>query len=113
MAHYTNKQQVMLADAVESDGGPIPLNALFILGDPSAAPADEAVLLEPVSGSAAIMAMIEAAFVLDVESRVSVQRNFETVGELARSGIPVFLLNYERRYARLVNIRRAVENVVQ
>ena len=110
-AHNTDKIR-MTVDSGQAGNGPVPLSALFILGDSSDAPANDAVQYEPVRGNAVMMAMIEAAFVLDLVSRKVVRRNFEVVGEVAQAGVPVYTLNYSRQYALLPKVRAIVEKLV-
>jgi hypothetical protein len=112
MAHYTNKRQLQDLEAEQASSGPVPISMLFILGEADKAPHVDSVLLEPVSGTTAMMAMIESAFALDVVSEEAVRRNFQLVAEVAQSGVPVFALNYARRYQLLPKVREAVEKVV-
>jgi hypothetical protein len=112
MAHYTNKRQLQGLEAEQASSWPAPVSMLFILGDADKAPQDNSILLDPVSGTTAMMAMIESAFALDVVSEEAVRRNFQLVAEVAQSGVPVFALNYARRYELLPKVRAAVEKVV-
>jgi hypothetical protein len=111
VAHDTGKFR-MTVDSGQAGKGPVPLSALFILGESSDAPANDAVQYEPVRGNTVMMAMIESAFVLDLVSREVVRRNFEVVGEVAQAGLPVYTLNYSRRYALLPKVRAIVEKLV-
>lgn len=87
------------------------LCAAFLLGDPTMAPVDH-VVVEPLGGNQAMMALIESAFALDVVSRGSIRRNFALVGTLARSGLPLFTLNFPRQYDMLAEVRSTVHEVV-
>jgi hypothetical protein len=54
------------------------------------------------------MAMIEAAFTLDVTGRDAVSESFQRIAHLARAGIPMFRLSYPRRFDRLPEVRAAI-----
>jgi hypothetical protein len=105
LTHYSNKRQVVLLDAGRIATGPVPLAAVFVLGEPLAG---GRILIEPLSGAAAAMALIEAAFVLDVVGPASVQDNFTRMARIARSGPAVHLLRFTHRFDRLPEVRERV-----
>lgn len=110
MAHYSRKKQLLFNTADESaSASPVELSALFLLHEPGAGLPGEDVLITAASGSAALMGLIEASFALDVVDRNSIQRNFETVGQLANY-LPVFGLSYQRDYNKLPQV---IERVVK
>jgi hypothetical protein len=108
VTHYSSKQQLILRDVQRVRYGPAALDALFLLEDPASAGPDDPIRIEPISGAAAAMAMIEAAFTLDVASRDVVRESFHRTVRLARAGIPVFRLSYPRRFDRLPEVRAAI-----
>jgi uncharacterized Zn-binding protein involved in type VI secretion len=108
VAHYSNKQQMMLLNAKRVHSEPVPLKAVFVLDDPATASANEEVEIGRISGAAATMALVEAAFVLDVDSRSVVKENFQRVTRIAQSGVPFFRLGYPRRFNLLPRVRASV-----
>jgi len=103
MAHYTNK--VVLSPecpAPAAEPGTMPLKALYLLEPPGPLGIAEA------SGMAAIMALVEAQFALDVVDRDSVRRGFAAVQEIA-GHLPIFRLTYPRDY-RLLS--RVIETIM-
>jgi hypothetical protein len=112
MAHYTNKQQFLGIEPDRAGSSPAAISALFVLGDADKAPDDDSVLVETVSGMTAMMAMIESAFTLDVVSNEATRRNFQLVADVAQSGVPLFKLNYARRYELLPKVQAVVRELV-
>jgi hypothetical protein len=82
------------------------LQALFLLQPP----ADEAeVEIEESRGTAAIMALVEAQFALDVVDRGAVRRNFEGVQQITGQ-VPLFRLVYPRDFSKLSQVVDKVVN---
>jgi hypothetical protein len=111
MAHYSDKKQVLLENGAGAVAPPQPveLSALFLLNQPLESSPDEGISINPARGSAAIMAMVEAQFALDVVERAVVKRNFSTVGRVA-GGVPVFALTYPRDYGVLSQV---IDNIAK
>jgi len=108
MAHYTNKKQVFLAGAEkQAADSPLPLSALFLLNEPPEAGQASAIQIRPAGGTAAIMAMVEALFALDVVRKDIIQRNFEQAARVAgQTGI--YDLTYPRHFNDLPAVVSAV-----
>ena len=102
----------MVVNRSEHERAPPRLSALFVLGDPQAAPVDERVVWDKVVGANAMMLLVEAAFVLDLVSVDTVSRNFELLGRIARHNTSVYRLNYPRKHAFLPAVRTAVEQLL-
>jgi len=112
VAHYSNKQQMMLLNAKRVQSEPVPLQAIFVLDDPATASGAEAIGIERISGAASTMALVEAAFVLDVDSSSAVKMNFQRAAGIAQSGLPFYRLGYPRRFDLLPGVRaRVLEQV--
>ncbi len=92
---------------------PVALSALFLLGGTDEAPLDDSIALARVTGSSMMMALIEAAFVLDLVSPDAARRNFRLLGAIAHQDTPVFNLNFPRRHAFLPQVRAAVERLLR
>jgi hypothetical protein len=112
MAHYTNKRQLTGIETEQASADPIAITVLFVLGEAGKAPRDDSILIEAVSGMTAMMAMIESAFTLDVVSKEVARRNFQLVADVAQSGVPLYTLNYARRYELLPKVQAVVKKLV-
>ena len=112
MAQYTVKSQLKLRPSAGADAEqPHVLSALFLLEDPGRAETDR-VDIAPVSGSVAIMTLIEAMFALDVVDRASIRRGFESIQRLA-DRIPTYRLAYRRDYAELPRVIQRITDLNQ
>jgi hypothetical protein len=110
MAHYSNKKQVFLAGERQQElASPSPLAALYLLNKPPDAGPEPGIRIKPAGGTAAIMAMIEALFALDVVRKDLVQRNFEQAAQVAGQ-TEVYDLSYPRYFNELPDV---VATVVQ
>jgi hypothetical protein len=110
---YTEKQQLILRqDADGVDLSPCLLDAIFLLNDPVNAPQDREVNITRVSGSKAMMAMINCAFSLDPSDQQTMVRNFRNIGRTISERMDFFSLNYPRDHERLVDVRDAVTGCV-
>ena len=105
---YTDKQQLFLkSEAVNAPPEPCVLDALFLLNDPKEESFD-AVCIEPVSGSHAMMAMIYSAFSLDPSDKKMIAGNFRNVGQAIGEQLGLYSLQYPRVHERLPEVRAAV-----
>jgi len=101
MAHYTSKKQLLfIADGQNTEAETVVLSALLLLEEPLENSQQEIVKIWPATGHAAMMALIEASFVLDVVSHEAVSRNFEMVGAVAQY-VPVARIAYQRDFNKL------------
>lgn len=104
------KHRLSRLDAARTVTGPHPVDGLFVLGRPPEGRTIEEIVIERLDGAAATVAAIESAFVLDLDSREAVRRNFEGISRIVKSGVPLFRLSYPRRYEWLPRVRdRIVE----
>ena len=113
VAHYSTKRQLQLTDANGDHRGAAALAAIFLLNNPEQGRDGDDVRIEAIGGADAAMAMIEAAFVLDVVSREAVSAQFRQVARIAQSGVPLNRLSYPRRFDRLPRVRSAILAQVQ
>ena len=111
---YSDKQQMMLRSDSES-GSMVPreLDALFLLFDPSHEDLGDEVLIEPASGSKAMLATIFSAFSLDPSDRTLITRDFVNIGQTISDHLNVFSLRYPRDHDRLPEVRKAVSDWVE
>ncbi|NND57338.1 MAG: hypothetical protein HKN57_08795, partial [Xanthomonadales bacterium] len=104
MAHYTHKKQLKFAQRAKVDrGGEDRLSAFYLLAAPDECDKGGAISVKPVSGSTAIMAMIEALFALDVRDRAVIESNFRLAGAMA-GAVPLFSLAYPRDFSLLPRV---------
>jgi len=66
------------------------------------------VSIEPMSGSAAMMAMIHCAFSLDPGDKQLLKRNFRHIGQAINHQIGIYRLRYPRDHDMLPEVRAAV-----
>lgn len=111
---YSEKQQMILerepnATATEQRF----LDALFVLNSPACAKGHGAVTIEPLSGKAAIMNMINSTFSLDPSDRKTIAQNFRNSGGAITDSLQLYSLNYPRQHAYLFEVYRAVTRCLQ
>ena len=105
MAHYTSKKQVFVnqPESIADQHGH-PLVRVFSLApsrlEPPEPSKNEDLRVDPVSGSAAIMTLIESLFALDVKRKSAVRRSFDSAGKIA-AAVPVFSASYPRDFKKL------------
>jgi hypothetical protein len=96
VAHYTSKK-ILTPATPPVAARPTPLRALYLLEPPGP------LRIEQTGGMAAIMALVEAQFALDVVDRESVRRGFAAVQHVA-GGVPVLRLTYPHDYQQLSGV---------
>lgn len=96
-------------DAAPDQGtttAPAPLRAFFLLAP---APSDERdITLAPLTGVAAVVALIANAFLLDPSDRNLIRNQFEAAATMIRTGCPGYSLTYPRRFADLPRVRTRI-----
>ena len=95
------KQLLAAAAGFRYHDRPLPLRALFLLDD-GAAPE-----IRPITRQQAMIELTRVSFLLDVEDRALLKRQFEACAALA-SAVPVLHLVYPRDYHGLGRLREAV-----
>ena len=98
------KQRLEIEPSCASEDGVRALLLLEQLGESADA---EAVSLQPVQGSAALLVLLEHGFVLDPTDHSTIERHFLASGDLAES-LPLFRLRYPRDYSRLAEVRESI-----
>jgi len=82
---------------------PVPLEALYFLGEGAC----EGAAFARLAQAEALLALTRHAFILDVDDRERVRANFERLAQLSQT-VPVFTLDYPRRYDGLPGLIRAI-----
>jgi ABC-type iron transport system FetAB ATPase subunit len=105
MAHYTSKNVIRPPDS-PATAAALPLRALYLLDSPAP---DKEVHIRQSGGMAAIMALVEGQFALDVVDKNAIRRGFSAVRDVA-GHVPLLRLTYPRNYHGLSQlINRIVE----
>jgi hypothetical protein len=105
---YSDKQQMRLAEGLTPGAESRVLNALYLLDAPGAAQAPNAVRIEPATGRAAVMAIVNSAFNLDPSDHDTMTRTFLRVTQTLQEALPVYHLHYPREHARLPQVLQAL-----
>jgi hypothetical protein len=107
VAHYSGKARIALPLA-HSTRQAWPLQAIFLLNSPVNAPREHGVVIEPVGGADALIAMMRNSFQLDITDREHVVKQFTGFGRDILSRLPIYSLSYPRRYTCLDEVCEAV-----
>lgn len=108
MAHYSDKQQLLLEASNASISDWVRLDRLYLLENETTLTDAPEVLVSSAGGMANIMAIVEASFTLAPVSVESVRKNFEAV-RLVANNVPVRRLTYPKNYAVLPEVLAAVK----
>ena len=107
---YTDKQQKIFSESTSVENKePALLDAVFLLNDPKLEEFAGNPLVEEMSGSEAMMAMIYCAFSLDPSDKQMLTRNFAHIGNAIGDQLGTYRLSYPRDHKRLADVRAAVE----
>jgi hypothetical protein len=110
VAHYTSKQRVVRFEAGRDLDDKLPLDTLFLLGEP-ADDVQGSVVIRPARGASALMQLVAQSFLLDVFDKALVGTLFEMAGAMFDSGLSCFEIDYPRDHARLSEVRHALMQV--
>ncbi|MEZ5584296.1 MAG: hypothetical protein R3F37_17485 [Candidatus Competibacteraceae bacterium] len=104
VAHYTSKQRVSgMPVPFASDSQP--LRQLFFLGP--AETAEDQISIKPLSYREAFIELVKMNFLLDIQQKTLLKRQFNTIDQLLM-GVACFELNYPRDYHWLPAVRTAI-----
>ena len=96
-------------DAAPDQGSataPAPIRAFFLLIP--APPEQREITLAPLTGVAAVVALIANAFLLDPSDRNLIRNQFEAAAAMIQTGCPGYSLTYPRRFADLPRVRTRI-----
>jgi hypothetical protein len=99
------KQRVAASGLVPFHDQPVPLSAIYVLGE-SRAP--EHPVVGPLAPAAALAQLMQHCFILDVEDRARVSALFAALADLVER-VPCAELDYRRDYAALPDVIAALE----
>lgn len=107
MAHYSEKRRLNLLDPSLSSVPPMPVRAIFLL-DTLLGKDDQELSVLPLAGAINLVEMLKNTFQLDVSDRVRIARQFEQLGNIVASSIPVFSLKYPHRQDMLPRVHNEI-----
>lgn len=96
---WKEKNLIDAGNSLPFQGDSLPLKAIYVLQEAEVGEAQ----IEKLKPSAALSALVEHSFILDVEDKEKVRTHFDAVSQLANS-IPCFTLAYPRSYQELGNV---------
>lgn len=102
--HDLAKGRVMAGDILPHHDEPLPLAAIMVLVEPGEV---AAATIQPMPAAAALSALIDHSFMLDVDDRARVRAHFGRLADLA-TDCPCFALDYPRDYAELPQVIAAI-----
>lgn len=101
---YTSKDRLLADARLEHCLEPRTLNAVYFLGDGSAAE----VTVRPINPAQAMMKWVNYSFLLDVMDPTLIKSNFEKVADLANN-LACFELDYPRKFDTIDQVVAAIE----
>lgn len=100
---HSTKSRVLADARLPHVDKPLPLKAIYVLEREDVAE----VSITEMKPAEALIGLVNHSFLLNIDDRAATARHFERVTDLARS-LPIFRLDYPRRYDRLADVREAV-----
>jgi hypothetical protein len=100
---FTSKARFLAGDQLPFCAEPRLLRRVYFLGDGSA----PAITFERLTAAEALVELVKASFLLDIEEKPRLASHFDQVATLAREPIH-FRLDYPRRYEDLPAVRQAI-----
>lgn len=101
--HPPGKSLVQAGLTLPHQSDPVPLQALYFLGEGTS----EQIEFARLSPGEALLELIRHAFILDVDDRARVRANFDRLAELSEA-VQIFTLDYPRRFEKLGDLIAAV-----
>jgi hypothetical protein len=108
VAHYTSKERLVLHRTGPVIAEPVPVSAIFLLSDPDMGDVDT-VSIKKIRGAKEIMAIVEQTFLMDIEDKDIISKQFTNASELNEVSPVLYGLSYPRKYEMLAEVRNTVE----
>ena len=105
LAHYTSKQRLNLPTLAEAVSQPSPIKAIFVLAEPSEGGRID---VHRLSIADACMSLLKNSFALDPTDPEQARQRLDQASKLAHR-LPTFAISYPHDYARLPEVRKAIE----
>jgi hypothetical protein len=114
VAHYSEKKRLLLDDKKVIKLPSVKnLDAIFLLGEPQKNAHSDAVSVEAIKGAKELMTMIKQMFVLDLTDMNVMARQFQNVGKIIATGIPIYRLEYPRKHSLLPEVKASVNGILK
>lgn len=110
VAHYTNKERLILHHKKSEITGPIPVSSIFLLSDPVLDCVD-CVSIKKIRGAKEIMSIVEQTFLMDVEDKAIISKQFKNASEINEVSPVLYQLSYPRQYEILEEVRNTVKTI--
>ena len=110
VAHYTSKGRLILDTTESTIGEPIPVSAMFLLSDPSIGCVDN-VSINKIQGAKEIMAIVEQSFLLDIEDKAIISKQFMSASKVNEVSPILYGLSFPRQYEILEEVRNTVKAI--
>lgn len=107
VAHYSDKKRLFLPEVAHAGETSLPLRAMFVLYDPANEESRD-IIIRPLHGVDAIMALVRRTFMLDPHEMGPVQKIFKCAGDVVRTAAPLSWLGYPRVHEELARVKTAV-----
>jgi hypothetical protein len=100
---FTDKARLLAGDELPFCTQSQLLRCCYVLGPGTASGVD----IEPLTPSAALVALLRNSFLLDLDRQAALAAHFDELSQLVRNPI-FFSLDYPRRYDNLESVRQAI-----
>ena len=111
VAHYSSKKRLILHDD-DVKNSDVQMRAIFVLGSPDESTGQSDIVVEPLSGTQALMEPLKHSFHLDITDLQRVGEQFAAMGNVAKSGLSFYRLTYPRDHSMLPAVRNALRETV-
>ncbi len=108
VAHYSSKERLVLHHRESETAEPIPVSAILLLSDPGTGCVDT-VSIKKIQGTKEIMAIVEQTFLMDIEDKAIISKQFINASEVNEASPVLYGLSYPRKYEMLAEVRNTVE----
>ncbi len=108
VAHYSSKERLVLHHRESETAEPIPVSAILLLSDPGTGCVDT-VSIKKIQGTKEIMAIVEQTFLMDIEDKAIISKQFTNASEVNEASPVLYGLSYPRKYEMLAEVRNTVE----
>ena len=111
MAHYSSKKRLILPESLKNNTIPLPLSAVFVLAAPDESKDLNSVTVKQLTGAKMIMELVKHSFHLDVTDRNKISAQFETLGAITKTSLPIYLLSYPRNHTILDSVHKIIKKM--
>ena len=109
---YSSKKRLIFSDARINKINSLPLKAIFVLVSPKESIGLKEIAVKPLKGAEMIMEMVKHSFYLDITDMNKTYIQFESLGKITNSSVPIYYLKYPRKHALLDKVKDVILNVL-